>query len=62
MRVLDPILLQCSQIIDETQIRPNAFEDAPVLFGSLRSDFRYEVRSQVTHNAIVVQQCVVHIE
>src|ERR1035438_1239271 len=62
MRVLASVTLQGAQIVGVTKRGSQALEDSPVTPRPLGADLALEVFGEISDDAVVVEQRVVHVE
>ena len=56
------VALQRAEVISIAEPRAMVFEDCPIAFRALRAYFLDKVVFEIGSDAIVVEQCVVHVE
>src|SRR3989442_10738067 len=61
LRVLDPVALQCAEIIAIPELGKQRLEDRPVPVATRGAELTLEMALEVVLDAIVVQQRVVHV-
>jgi len=62
VRILRAIALKSTEVIGIAKARAMVFENPPIPFCPLRADFLDEMVFEIGSNAIIVEQCVIHIE
>src|SRR5262245_19743961 len=62
LRMLDPVALQCAEIVAIAKLGEQLLEDRPVSLAARNSEFAIEVALDVVLDAIVIQQGIVHID
>ena len=60
--ILGAITLESTKVIGVAKARAMVFENPPIPFCPLRADFLDEMVFEIGSNAIIVEQCVIHIE
>ena len=61
-RMLDAVTLQRPEVIRIAQLGSQLFEDSPILFCAVRTDFAGEMMPKVRLDSVVIEQRVVHVE
>ena len=61
-RVLDPVLLQRSEVVGVTKCGAQLFEDRPVTLLALMPHFALKMLHQICHNPVIIEQGIVDVE
>ena len=62
LRVFDSIALQCAEIIAVAELGEQLFENRPVTVAACSAELAFQVPPQIGLDAVVVEQCVIHID